>query len=184
MRIRGLSLCIVLSACSVTSASATMRIAEDRGGPIDQYMKAFATVRSTGERVIVDGNCFSACTLVLGLIPHDHVCATPRARFGFHAAWMRNMDGNPVTSAMGTQKLWRIYPVSVRRWISQHGGLSDEMIYMEGHSLIGIVAICDRPTQRALLLRQSSGYSGTLAQRILPQFIRPRSVRSVTRSAP
>ena len=80
----------MLSACGVTSASAAVRIAEDRGGPIGQYLNAYATMRSTGERVIIDGNCLSACTLVLGLIPQDHICATPRARFGFHVAWMRN----------------------------------------------------------------------------------------------
>ena len=184
MPIRSPLLCVAMLAFGVTSASATMRIAEDRGGQIGHYLQAFAMVRSTGERVVVDGNCLSACTMVLGLIPHDQICATPRARFGFHAAWMRNMDGHQVTSAVGTHALWKIYPVSVRRWINQHGGLSGEMIYLEGRSLNGIVATCDRPTQRALLLRQSAGYSGTLAPRILPQFIRPPSVRSAARSAP
>ena len=63
-----------------------MRIAEDRGGQIGQYLQAFNTLRSSGERVIVDGNCLSACTLVLGLVPRERICATQRARFGFHAA--------------------------------------------------------------------------------------------------
>ena len=145
---------------------------------LSHYLQNFAIMRSTGERVVVDGDCLSACTLVLGLIPHDHICATRRARFGFHVAWMRNIDGNLVPSAMGTQKLWSVYPASVRRWIKQHGGLSREMIYMEGRSLNDIVATCDRPTQRALLLQQSAGYSGTLAQPILPQFISsPHAVR-------
>jgi hypothetical protein len=178
MRISGLLLCGAVGAFCVTSASATMRITEDRGGPIGHYLKTFAIMRSTGERVAVDGNCLSACTLVLGLIPRDHICATSRARFGFHVAWMRNMDGNLVPSTMGTKKLWSIYPASVRRWINQHGGLSREMLYMEGRSLNGIIATCDRPTQRALLLQQSGGYSGTLARPILPQFINsPHSVR-------
>ena len=130
MRIRGLLLCVALLACGVTSASATMRIAEDRGGQIGHYLQAFAMLRSTGERVVIDGNCLSACTLVLGMIPHDHICATPRARFGFHAAWMPDSDGRPVTSPMGTQALWNIYPPSVRHWINRHGGLSRRMIYL------------------------------------------------------
>jgi hypothetical protein len=148
MRIRSLLLCIALLAGGITSASATMRIAEDRGGQIGQYLQSFAAVRESGERVVIDGNCLSACTLVLGLIPRDHICATHRARFGFHAAWMPDIDGRPVTSPMGTQALWNIYPVSVRHWINRHGGLSRRMIYMEGHSLNGIVASCERPTQR------------------------------------
>ncbi len=148
MRIRGLLLCAAVLASSVTSASATMRIAEDRGGQIGHYLQAFAMLRSTGERVVIDGNCLSACTLVLGLVPRSHMCATPRARFGFHAAWMPDTDGHPVTSPMGTQALWNIYPVSVRRWISRHGGLSRKMIFLQGRDLDGIVASCDAPTRR------------------------------------
>jgi len=144
MHIRGLALGAAAVALSVTSASATMRIADDRGGQIGRYLEAFTTVRSSGERVVVDGNCLSACTLVLGLVPHERICATHRARFGFHAAWMPDRDGRPVTSPLGTQALWGIYPASVRRWISTHGGLSGNMIFMQGRDLNGIVASCDR----------------------------------------
>lgn len=123
-------------------ASATMRIAEDRGGQIGHYMKSYAMLRSSGEHVVIDGNCLSACTLILGLIPHDRICATARARFGFHAAWMPDEDGRPVTSRPGTQALWNIYPKPVRRWINRHGGLSRRMIYLQGRDLRGIVAAC------------------------------------------
>ncbi len=149
MRIRGLLLCVAVLALSVTSASATMRISEDRGGQIGQYLQTFALVSSSGENVVIDGNCLSACTLVLGLVPRSHVCATPRARFGFHAAWMPDSDGHPVTSPMGTQALWSIYPNTVRHWIQRHGGLSRKMIYLQGRDLDGIVASCDQPTRRA-----------------------------------
>jgi hypothetical protein len=149
MRIRSLVLCAALLASGVTSASATMRIAEDRGGQIGHYLQAFAVLRSSGEHVVVDGNCLSACTLVLGLIPRSKVCATSRARFGFHAAWMPDVDGRPVTSPMGTRALWDIYPTSVRRWITRHGGLSRKMIFMQGHDLGGIVASCEQPMRNA-----------------------------------
>jgi len=144
MRIRGLVFGAIAIALSVTSASATMRISEDRGGQIGHYLQAFAALRSTGENVVVDGNCLSACTLVLGLVPRERICATQHARFGFHAAWMPDHDGRPVTSPLGTQALWNIYPASVRSWISHHGGLSRKMIYLEGRALDGIVASCDR----------------------------------------
>jgi hypothetical protein len=149
MRIRSLVLCAAVLVSGVTSASATMRIAEDRGGQIGHYLQTFAMLRSSGERVVVDGNCLSACTLVLGLIPHERVCATSRARFGFHAAWMPDIDGQPITSPLGTQALWNIYPTIVRRWISRHGGLSRKMIFLEGRDLGGIVASCEQPTRRA-----------------------------------
>jgi hypothetical protein len=143
MRIRGLVFGAAVAALGVTSASAAMRISEDRGGQIGQYLQAFSVLRSSGESVVIDGNCLSACTLVLGLVSREKVCATPRARFGFHAAWMPDRDGRPVTSPLGTQALWNIYPASVRRWITRHGGLSRKMIFLQGRELGGIVASCD-----------------------------------------
>jgi hypothetical protein len=155
MHIPGLVLGAATVVLSVTSASATMRIADDRGGQIGRYLEAFTTVRSSGERVVIDGNCLSACTLVLGLVPHERICVTHRARFGFHAAWMPDHDGRPVTSSLGTQALWSIYPPSVRRWISTHGGLSGNMIFMQGRDLNGIVASCDRdPREQARSVRR------------------------------
>ena len=147
MHIRGSMLGAAVLALSITSASATMRIAEDRGGQIGHYLQTFTLVRSSGETVVIDGNCLSACTLVLGVVPHEHICATQRARFGFHAAWMPDHNGRPVTSPLGTEALWSIYPASVKRWINRHGGLSRKMIFMEGSELNGIVASCDRGVQ-------------------------------------
>jgi hypothetical protein len=138
-------------ACGIASASATMRIVEDQGGQVGKYLQTFAKVRSTGELVIIDGDCLSACTMVLGLVPSRQICATPRARFGFHAVSMPNSDGRLVTSGLATEALWGIYPASVRRWIIRHGGLTKQMIYMEGRSLDGIVTTCDLPTLHAML---------------------------------
>ena len=165
MRIRGLFYGAAIAALTVTSASAAMRIAEDRGGQIGQYLQAFASVRSSGESVVIDGNCLSACTLVLGLVPRARICATERARLGFHAAWMPDRDGRPVTSPLGTQALWSIYPASVRRWINQHGGLSRKMIFMQGQELNGIVPSCDR----------SPRYQTRSARRMAPQPVRYQS---------
>ena len=143
MRFRGL-LCAALLVSSAMPAAATMRIAEDRGGQIGHYLQTFAMVRSSGENVVVDGNCLSACTLVLGIVPRERICATRNARFGFHAAWMPGDDGRPVSSPLGTQALWNIYPGSVRRWITRHGGLSRHMIYLQGNEMHSIVHSCAR----------------------------------------
>lgn len=143
MWFRSTLLCAVAAASVMTTpASATMRIAEDRGGQIGHYLQAFAMLRSSGEKVMIDGNCLSACTLVLGLIPRSRICATSRARFGFHAAWMPDADGTPVTSQLGTQALWNIYPSDVRRWINRNGGLSRKMIYLQGNAVHTLVSEC------------------------------------------
>lgn len=149
MRIFGLIVGAAALVASVTSASATMWIAGDRGGQIGHYVQAFALVRSSGEQVIIDGSCLSACTLVLGLVPRNRICATSRARLGFHAAWLPDQNGRPVTSNNGTRALWRMYPASVRRWINRHGGLSRRMIYMQGRDLYHFVPSCSSQARSA-----------------------------------
>ncbi|MGB6349978.1 MAG: hypothetical protein WBG10_08100 [Pseudolabrys sp.] len=164
----GVVLGAAVVALSVTSASAAMRISEDRGGQIGHYLQTFSAVRSSGESVIIDGNCLSACTLVLGLVPHEKICATQRARLGFHAAWMPDRDGRPVTSPLGTEALWSIYPTSVRRWINRHGGLSRKMIYMQGRELSSFVASCDR----------GESYQASSERRTMPQAVRYESANA------
>ena len=143
MRFRSIIAGAVLMIAGASSASATILITEDRGGQIGHYLQTFAVARASGERVVIDGNCLSACTLVLGLVPRERVCATPRARLGFHAAWMPDENGRPVTSPMGTQALWNIYPNHVRSWISRHGGLTRKMIFLQGSALYAMVPSCD-----------------------------------------
>ena len=166
MRFRAVFAGAFLLVCGVSSASATMLISEDRGGQIGHYLQAFATLRSSGERVVIDGNCLSACTLVLGLVPRERICATPRARLGFHAAWMPDETGRPVTSPMGTQALWNIYPNTIRRWISRNGGLSRKMIFLQGRELAGYVQNCGQ-------VREATGtIKRTYRQQASPQLIR------------
>lgn len=149
MRFGGLLLAAGMLCATITPSAATMRISNDRGGQIGRYLQNFAVLASSGERVVIDGNCLSACTLLLGIIPHDRVCATSRARLGFHAAWLPDEDGRPVTSTMGTRALWNNYPSAVRHWISRHGGLSRHMIYLQGHDLHAFVPSCERMEARA-----------------------------------
>ena len=77
-----------LLACTLaTPAFADYRITRDVGGRIDLYKIRYAKLRDSGERVIIDGICNSACTLVLGIVPHNRICVTPRAQLGFHQAY-------------------------------------------------------------------------------------------------
>jgi hypothetical protein len=149
MQVRVILLGAVLAMLNASPASATMLIAEDRGGQIGHYLQAFALVRSSGEKVVIDGNCLSACTLVLGLVPRERVCATSRARLGFHAAWMPDAYGRPITSPMGTQALWDIYPAHVRSWINRRGGLQRKMIFLQGRELAGFIPPCGSATRAA-----------------------------------
>jgi hypothetical protein len=127
---------------SMSSASAAVRIVGDYGGQIGPYLEQFAALRHSGERVIIDGPCLSACTMVLGVIPRDRICVTPRARLGFHAAWNPGNDGAPVRSNGGTQLLMEIYPQHVRQWIARRGGLKQHMVYLSGRELTSMYRAC------------------------------------------
>jgi hypothetical protein len=141
MRFAALMLGAALAASTITPAAATLRITADPGGRIGPYLKALIALRRSGENVIIDGPCISACTMVLGLIPRERICVTRRARLGFHAAWHRSQNG-PVTSYAGTKLLMEIYPEDVRSWIKSRGGLSRRLIVLSGPELAAMYTPC------------------------------------------
>jgi hypothetical protein len=133
---------LAISTASIPSAMAVVRIKADPGGQIGPYLETLVALRSSGERVIIDGPCISACTMVLGVIPRDRICVTTRARLGFHAAWHPGDDGRPVTSRAATQLLMEVYPQKVRSWIKERGGLSERMMYLSGRELAAMYQPC------------------------------------------
>jgi hypothetical protein len=79
---------------------------------------------------------------VLGVIPHDRICVTRRARFGFHAAWHPAPDGGIVISRGGTQLLMAVYHANIRNWINRRGGLTQNMKILAGRELAAMYATC------------------------------------------
>jgi hypothetical protein len=142
MRLLSVVVGAMLSALCLSSASATVRIVSDAGGQIGPYLENLVALRGSGERVIIDGPCLSACTMVLGVIPRERICVTRRARLGFHAAWHPGENGRPITSRGGTQLLMDIYPKNVRRWIARRGGLTPRMLYLYGRELAAMYRTC------------------------------------------
>jgi hypothetical protein len=126
----------------VGASHAAVRIAEDRGGRIETYVDKYRDVRSSGQMVIIDGFCASACTIVLGTVPHNKICVTSRAKLGFHAAWDPGSKGRRITNPEATQTLYSMYPSEVRRWIDQRGGLTPRMIFLSGPELGGMHRPC------------------------------------------
>jgi hypothetical protein len=132
----------VLLLAGVNSSHAAIRIAEDRGGKIGTYIDRYQGLRSSGETVIIDGLCASACTMVLGAVPRARICVTSQAVLGFHAAWDSGANGREVTNPGATQMLYSLYPSSVRRWIAARGGLKPQMIFLRGKELMSMYRPC------------------------------------------
>ena len=135
-------LAAVLLLAGVGASHAVVRIADDRGGRIGTYVDKYQDLRSSGEAVIIDGLCASACTIVLGAIPHDKICVTSHATLGFHAAWDFGTNGRAITNAEATQMLYSMYPSAVRHWIARRGGLTPHMIFLRGKELQAMYKPC------------------------------------------
>src|SRR4029450_12221462 len=68
------TLCVVLALSAATPAFAEIRILSSPGGDVRGFLKLFEVLRESGERIVIDGPCYSACTLVLSTIPRERIC--------------------------------------------------------------------------------------------------------------
>ena len=131
------------SALVMTAALADVRIVGDPGGEVSSYIEKFEAVRNSGQRVIIDGPCLSACTLLTAFIPKNRICVTRRAVLGFHAAsYFDDTSRSLVPTRSGSRLVMRLYPAEIRDWIQRHGGLRPKLIMMRGRELAERYASC------------------------------------------
>jgi hypothetical protein len=108
-----------------TPASAFI-VTNDDGGTIGMYLARLH--QASGERIVIDGKCASACTLYLS----GDACATDRARLIFHAA----------THPAGTRLLMASYPQRVQEWIEASGGLSSRLLVADAPTAQWLIGAC------------------------------------------
>jgi hypothetical protein len=120
---------VIASLVASAPANADLRITRDHGGYVEEYKTKYERIRKSGERVIIDGICNSACTLVFGIVPMNKICVTPRASVGVHQAYIDKAFtfGIKVMSDEGTSDLMSYYPQTLKEWIGRKGGLTAEM---------------------------------------------------------
>ena len=126
----------------IGACEAAVRIANDRGGLIDSYLDSYEELGASGQAVMIDGLCASACTIVLAAIPRHRICVTSRANLAFHAAWDFGARQRAITNPEATRFLFAMYPVQVRRWIVRHGGLTPRTIFLRGKQLQAMYRSC------------------------------------------
>jgi hypothetical protein len=141
-RVGTVMLLAMLSVPICAPAAADVRIFESPGGQIGPFVEWFERVRETGQRVVIDGRCLSACTLVLSLVPPDRICVTRRAVLGFHAARAADARGRLRSEPEATDLVLSVYPEPVRDWIVRHGGLTSRVIYLQGPELAALYPTC------------------------------------------
>ena len=124
------------------TCEAAIRIEDDLGGPLGDYILRFSNATRSGEQVIIDGRCYSACTAVLGLVPPKNICVTPRAVLGFHAALAPDHWGGLVVDSDATRLIHDMYPKPIQKWLNFNGGLERQMIYLRGPELAKLYSRC------------------------------------------
>ena len=136
-------ICAMTILGAVAPARADVRILRSPGGEVGSFLRLFTALRDSGERIIIDGPCYSACTLVLGTIPNDRICVTRRAVLGFHGARIFDRRGREyrVPASVNAQ-VTAAYPEPVQQWIAQRGGLTRKLIKLRGAELYRFYPRC------------------------------------------
>jgi len=133
---------VTLYALAAPTAQAEVRILGSRGGQVGPFLDLFERMRDSGERVVIDGPCLSACTLVLSLVPSSRICVTRRAVLGFHAARSMDRRGRMYAEPEASALVLKAYPTDVRDWIIHRGGLTSHLLLLRGRELAAFYPTC------------------------------------------
>jgi hypothetical protein len=138
------AICIaaIASALAAAPARAEMRILASLGGRVGPFLDLFERVRASGEHVVIDGPCLSACTLVLSMVPNERICVTRRAVLGFHAARSIDRRGRVYAEPEASQLVLETYPDGVQSWIRSRGGLTSRLLLLRGRELAALYQRC------------------------------------------
>ena len=123
-------------------AKAEIRIIQSPGGQVGPFLDLFEKVRESGDRVVIDGPCLSACTLVLSIVPRERICVTRRAVLGFHAARSVDRRGRMYAEPEASALVLQAYPTGVRDWIIHRGGLTSHLLLLRGRELAAFYPSC------------------------------------------
>jgi hypothetical protein len=133
---------VALWAFASMLARAEVRILASPGGQVGPFLDLFEQVRQSGERVVIDGPCLSACTLVLSMVPSERICVTRRAVLGFHAARSIDRRGRTYAEPEASELVLEAYPAPVRSWIERRGGLTSRLLLLRGRELKTMYRSC------------------------------------------
>ena len=135
---------VAVTLCTLVTppAQAEVRILGSQGGQVGPFLDLFERIRDSGERVVIDGPCLSACTLVLSMVPSSRICVTRRAVLGFHAARSMDRRGRLYVEPEASALVLQAYPAGVRNWIIHRGGLTSRVLLLRGRELAAFYPTC------------------------------------------
>jgi hypothetical protein len=129
----------------VMDPPAIVEIIEDGGGLMADYFEYYEQLRLNGNKIMITGDCYSACTLFFTL-PKNKICFSKHAVLGFHKASpsvilqeafgsdkaaMKVFNGLAV---VWTDVFWNFtYPEDIKKEL---GELTVDFKYIDGAELI------------------------------------------------
>lgn len=120
-------------------------IKSDLGGMIDRYIVAAHDLVASGRTLRLDGDCFSACTLLMDLVRSEGLaCITEAAKFHIH-------QGTALFPDYGFGRLEARFPVPYSKaldmLIAERGGQPEEgWLVLDHASLSPMFPTCPGPT--------------------------------------
>lgn len=115
---------------AAVSPSRALIIKDDPGGIVVDFVKKYSDIRDRGERIVVDGECDSSCTIFLGIVPKQNYCITPNAKLGFHTASLREQHPDGTVKYSHAEEfsalMWNLYPGKVRSLLKRIGWNGDD----------------------------------------------------------
>ena len=112
------------------NANRVVTISDGLGGHVQGMVRMLAKIIDNDRKVVIDGPCRSACTLLMSL-GTSRVCITPRAELWFHQASL--LTGK--RSRFWSNAMLRLYPTGIRSYVNGRGGLGRRWIVLKGKSL-------------------------------------------------
>lgn len=115
---------------AAVSPSHALVIEKDPGGVIVDFVKRYSNIRDSGEKVVVNGECDSSCTIFLGIVPKKNVCITSNAKLGFHTASLRTVEPDGSVTWSHAEEfsalMWNLYPGRFRAYLKRVGWNGDD----------------------------------------------------------
>lgn len=140
-----LALAMVPQVSAARSSEATpIIVAYDMGGSLQARQDRLRKMRRNGQPVEIRGQCYSACTMYLGL---RNVCVAPDALLGFHGP--RGLTGRLATDVFDhwSQVMARDLRPPLHDWFMTRARyVTSGVVKVSGASLINMgYARCDAP---------------------------------------
>lgn len=113
-----------------------------KGGNLDGMIKVLMFLQENPEKtVVIDGPCYSACTLLLAA--PENVVFTENASFYFHSSFLydaKRPDKEPKMYPFGNEIMLKVLPTNVNLWTQLTGAFNKiEFTRMENHEAVDLV---------------------------------------------